>query len=261
MCFPALTFGHDGTGAAGAGGPVPAGVRPSRRLLACIHCNRSTLPPPRKGVEGMKTLPAAALLLFAVACSHCMGRKPHDHRLARRGPADAHGSGFRVEHRRRRQPQRARHGGLPQEGHRQMAARARSHAHPERADLDAWRYRSHRPEHVRRQHLRSRGSHRLRGDALSAGPDGITGEAQKTLTVRTRAEPKPAADGRVFHVYPPGYTGPRQQPAFSGLLEAYYMASLGGDWSRAPPPRVRPGDTIKVHAGLYLSKHDHYSHE
>ena len=91
--------------------------------------------------------------------------------------------------------------------------------------------------------------------------DGVSGEAEKTLTVRTRAEPKPATDGRVFHVYPPGFKGPREQPAFSGLLEAYYMASLGGDWSRASPPRVRAGDIIKVHAGLYLSKRDHYSHE
>jgi hypothetical protein len=39
------------------------------------------------------------------------------------------------------------------------------------------------------------------------------------------------------------------------------MGSLGGDWSRASPPRVKAGDTILVHAGLYLSKHDHYSHE
>jgi len=92
-------------------------------------------------------------------------------------------------------------------------------------------------------------------------PDGISGEAAKTLTVRTRAEPKPLSEGRVFHVYPPGYTGPKEQPAFSGLLEAYYMAALGGDWSRASPPRVRAGDTIKVHAGLYLTKRDHYSHE
>jgi hypothetical protein len=92
-------------------------------------------------------------------------------------------------------------------------------------------------------------------------PDGITGDAVRTLTVRTRAEPKPAPGGRVFHVYPPGYTGPRQQPAFSGLLEAYYMASLGGDWSRASPPRVQAGDTLLMHAGVYLSRHDHYSHE
>jgi hypothetical protein len=66
-------------------------------------------------------------------------------------------------------------------------------------------------------------------------PDGVTGDTEKTLTVRTRAEPQPAQPGRVFHVYPPGYKGPKQQPAFSGLLEAYYMASLGGDWSRASP--------------------------
>ncbi len=30
----------------------------------------------------------------------------------------------------------------------------------------------------------------------------------------------------------------------------------------APRRRAcRPGDTILVHAGVYLSKHDHYSHE
>ncbi|MEY4761191.1 MAG: hypothetical protein RLZZ200_1047 [Pseudomonadota bacterium] len=92
-------------------------------------------------------------------------------------------------------------------------------------------------------------------------PDGVSGEATRTLRVTTRAEPMAPGSGRVFHVYPPGYTGTRQQPAFSGLLEAYYMASLGGDWSRASPPRVQAGDTLLVHAGVYLSKRDHYSHE
>ncbi len=92
-------------------------------------------------------------------------------------------------------------------------------------------------------------------------PDGVNGEVEKNITVRTRAEPQPASDGRIFHVYPPGYKGSREELAFSGLLEAYYMGALGGDWSRASPPRVRPGDIIRVHAGLYLSKHDHYSHE
>lgn len=94
-----------------------------------------------------------------------------------------------------------------------------------------------------------------------ADPDGVRGKSDQRVSVRTRPEPKPASAGRILHVYPPGYQGPRETPAFSGLLEAYYMASLGGDWSRASPPRVRPGDIIKVHAGLYLSKHDHYSHE
>src|SRR5262247_3763696 len=31
-----------------------------------------------------------------------------------------------------------------------------------------------------------------------ADPDGVRGEARKTVTVRTRAEPQPAAGGRVF---------------------------------------------------------------
>jgi hypothetical protein len=92
-------------------------------------------------------------------------------------------------------------------------------------------------------------------------PDGVHGADEKHVLVRTRAEPKPAADGRIFHVYPPVFKGPREQPAYSGLLEAYYMAGLGGDWSRASPPRVQAGDIIKVHAGVYLSKHGHYSHE
>jgi hypothetical protein len=97
-------------------------------------------------------------------------------------------------------------------------------------------------------------------------PDGVGADDKSVtrvqiVTARTRAEPRPVAGGKIYHVYPPGFTGTRQQPAFSGLLEAYYVASLGGDWSRASPPRVQAGDTILVHAGVYLSKHDHYSHE
>src|SRR5215813_494966 len=38
-------------------------------------------------------------------------------------------------------------------------------------------------------------------------PDGVTGEATKTVTVRTRPEPRPAEGGRTFHVYPPGFKG------------------------------------------------------
>ncbi len=80
-------------------------------------------------------------------------------------------------------------------------------------------------------------------------PDGVTGDAQPHVNARTRAEPQPNAGGTTYHVYPPGFTGPKQEPAFTGLLAAYYMNALGGDWSRASPPRVQPGDTILVHAG------------
>ena len=40
-------------------------------------------------------------------------------------------------------------------------------------------------------------------------PDGVSGpaaNATKTVTVRTRPEPKPAEGGKVYHVYPVGYT-------------------------------------------------------
>ena len=48
----------------------------------------------------------------------------------------------------------------------------------------------------------------------------------------------------------------------SGLLAAYYKNALGGDWSRASPPRVEPGDTILVHAGVYKDfDRLNYSHE
>src|SRR5580765_4263790 len=58
-------------------------------------------------------------------------------------------------------------------------------------------------------------------------PDG--GTAVKTVTVRTRPEPKPFASGRVFHVYPHGYKGTKIQPAFEGLLCAYYLTCSGTD--------------------------------
>jgi hypothetical protein len=93
-------------------------------------------------------------------------------------------------------------------------------------------------------------------------PDGVTGQAERIVNVRTRAEPQPFAGGKTYHVYPFGYTGPKQEPAFTGLLGAYYKNALGGDWSRAAPPRVEPGDTILVHAGEYKDfDRFSYSHE
>jgi hypothetical protein len=86
-------------------------------------------------------------------------------------------------------------------------------------------------------------------------PDGVNGQAERVVTVRTRPEPQPFAGGTTYHVYPFDY-------AFSGLLGAYYKNALGGDWSRAAPPRVQPGDTILVHAGVYKDfDRFSYSHE
>src|SRR5690348_9285286 len=91
---------------------------------------------------------------------------------------------------------------------------------------------------------------------VMADPDGVKGAAEKTVTVRTRPEPKPYASGRTFHVYPHGFKGTKIQPAFEGLLCAYYLTCSGTDWATASRPRVQPGDTILVHAGLY--KYDRF---
>ena len=81
--------------------------------------------------------------------------------------------------------------------------------------------------------------------------DGVKGDAEKTVTVRTREEPQPAQGGNVYHVYPFGYQGARQEPSFTGLMAAYYMGADESDHNNVMPPRVQPGDTILLHAGLY----------
>lgn len=91
---------------------------------------------------------------------------------------------------------------------------------------------------------------------VMSDPDGIGGRATEIITVRTRAEPTPAAGGKTYHVYPPGYNGPKQEPAFTGLLGAYYTGSSHSDNFNTYPARVQPGDAILVHAGIY--KDDRY---
>jgi hypothetical protein len=89
-------------------------------------------------------------------------------------------------------------------------------------------------------------------------PDGVSGNVRKTVTVRTRREPMPYAQGKTYHVYPHGFKGTKQEPSFEGLLCAYYLTCAGTDWATAARPRVKPGDTILVHAGLY--KYDRYEY-
>jgi len=93
-------------------------------------------------------------------------------------------------------------------------------------------------------------------------PDGVTGKAERLVSVVTRAEPEAFSGGRTLHVYPLDHTGPEEKPSYHGLLQAYYMAGLGGDWSRASAARVRPGDTILIHAGVYKEfNRRSYTHE
>jgi hypothetical protein len=88
-------------------------------------------------------------------------------------------------------------------------------------------------------------------------PDGVTGQTTHTVRVRTRGEPQSYEGGRTLHVYPPDYFGPRQEPSFTGVLEAYYGAGLG-DWNVVWERRAQPGDTLLLHAGLYKPERWNY---
>lgn len=88
-------------------------------------------------------------------------------------------------------------------------------------------------------------------------PDGVSGESSHSVKVKTRSEPQPSKGGRTLHVYPPGYEGPRIEPSFTGILQAYYGAGLG-DWSVVWERRAQPGDTLLVHVGLYKPERLNY---
>jgi hypothetical protein len=89
-------------------------------------------------------------------------------------------------------------------------------------------------------------------------PDGVSGQAVRDVKARTRAEPREPAGGRRLHVYPPDWKGPKQEPAFTGLMKAYYGAG-SGDWAVVSERMVGPGDVILVHAGRYKSDRLSYS--
>jgi hypothetical protein len=89
-------------------------------------------------------------------------------------------------------------------------------------------------------------------------PDGVLGQAVHIAKARTRSEPRAASGGRVLHVYPPAWKGPKQEPAFMGLKQAYFGSGTG-DWAVVGERKVQPGDTILVHAGLYKANWLSYS--
>ena len=95
-------------------------------------------------------------------------------------------------------------------------------------------------------------------------PDGVKGpaaSATKIITVRTRPEPKPAEGGKVYHVYPVGYTGAKTEPAFTGIMCAYNYYCGAGDTAPGGRPRVKPGDIILVHAGTYAYHWEQYANQ
>jgi hypothetical protein len=95
-------------------------------------------------------------------------------------------------------------------------------------------------------------------------PDGVGGPAAnstRTVTVRTRPEPKPATDGKVYHVYPTKWQGAKIEPAFEGIMCAYNYYCGAGDTAPGGRPRVKPGDTILVHAGTYAYHYEFYGNQ
>jgi hypothetical protein len=88
-------------------------------------------------------------------------------------------------------------------------------------------------------------------------PDGVSGKAVQTATVRTRGEPRAPSGGRVLHVYPLAWKAAKQEPSFTGLMAAYAGAGTG-DWNVVYQNKVGPGDVIVVHAGLYKGDRRNY---
>ena len=91
-------------------------------------------------------------------------------------------------------------------------------------------------------------------DGVRPSEEGST----RTVTVRTRPEPMPATDGNVYHVYPSTHTGPREEPSFESIMCAYNYYCGGGDTGTTGRPRVRPGDVVLVHAGVYQFYYEYY---
>jgi hypothetical protein len=88
-------------------------------------------------------------------------------------------------------------------------------------------------------------------------PDGLQGPAERIFTKETRRVPQPSNSGNVRHVYPKDWEGPREEPAYGGLLHAYYGYPRFADWILTTDP-VQPGDTILVHGGLYRADFHDY---
>ncbi len=95
-------------------------------------------------------------------------------------------------------------------------------------------------------------------------PDGVNGpaaSATRIVTVTTRPEPMPATGGKTYHVYPTKWQGPKTEPAFEGIMCAYNYYCGAGDTAPGGRPRVKPGDTVLVHAGTYAYHWEFYGNQ
>ncbi len=90
-------------------------------------------------------------------------------------------------------------------------------------------------------------------------PDGVMGEAVKELTRTTRCEPVPFNGGEERHVYPPDWKGPKEEPAYKGIMHAVNGFHTWCDnYQTVHPNRAEPGTIIKLHAGTYKADRSNY---
>ncbi len=88
-------------------------------------------------------------------------------------------------------------------------------------------------------------------------PDGVEGESEKLVTVRTWKEPMvPTENVEIRHVYPGDYKGEMEQPAFKTIKGALKGQPRGG-WGSSPAP-AGPGTVLKLHGGIYKGKPTDY---
>jgi len=92
-------------------------------------------------------------------------------------------------------------------------------------------------------------------------PDTPAGTApiERMVTARTRPVPKSTPGGAIYHVYPRDFTGQKLEPNFNSLMAAYNTGANGADFVNSFQPRVKPGDTILVHAGIYREDRRRYA--
>ena len=177
--------------------------------------------------------------------------------------ADADLPRLRMADHRGRQSQRQRDDRIPPPGRNRLATRPGPAATAARRDLPARGTGLHGAEHVRRQHLRPAGGHRLRGEALAAG-SGRAGAAARRGENAGRANPRGAEAGRRrprVPCVPAGLHGPEaaagiRRPA-RGVLHGLAGRRLEPRLAAARASRATPSRCTRA----LSSKRDHYSHE
>jgi hypothetical protein len=73
---------------------------------------------------------------------------------------------------------------------------------------------------------------------------------------RCRSRPQAALSTTSIHASTPG---PKQEPNFNSLMAAYNTGANGADFVNSFQPRVKPGDTILIHAGIYREDRRRYA--